>query len=573
MKISAIEKLEASAILSNPAGFSIPPFQRPYKWDTNQTRTLVRDLWNALGRLTPSNHDDKFFLGTLIIRQPPSPARHEIVDGQQRLVTLFLIIAVIYELTGEGSLMSSLYTDPIKKIVRIELRAKAGSSQPQSSVVFADSYVDSTFLEQLLQGHPDSSQTNTIRANYEAIRSELFSFQRDKDVLIRLGYFIANHVQFVRVQVASLEDAYVAFEVLNSRSTPLSVHELIRSFLLTQGGTLAETAWSQVETLSSKIIDKGQMTQERYTCEVQEHSWLLTFGRYITMGSGGGANVTSVRQLFSTAREDLQSRSDAVQAVSQTMSAIAQAVFDLFIQKNELQRSDYGLLSALRVTGIYAPAGFATLSVLNARFGGNVSADVVHRLTAVVMRAYILNRRKASRPLRIAAQLEIAARHFFGVSGSTSELREVILAYSWVPELYSNEDCSAAWEEFTITEQSVARYVLLAIEQKHDPDGVYLARQRFDKDALEAALLRLSGPRPADGLASIRSRANQLSYLVGNWVLVRRDQGVVVVPGGDIVDIVSQRHKLLMEQAMLLWSLLPVSLSLPPGRKKHPIPF
>ena len=66
-------------------GLSIPNYQRPYKWRVENVRQLLDDL----------NHHCKqpnstYRLGTLVIHK--NQDKYDIVDGQQRLVTLALIL-------------------------------------------------------------------------------------------------------------------------------------------------------------------------------------------------------------------------------------------------------------------------------------------------------------------------------------------------------------------------------------------------------------------------------------------------------------------------------------------------
>ena len=69
--------------------FIIPPYQRPYKWTTKHVNQLISDL------LTFSTQRH-YRLGTLVLHN------NEIVDGQQRIITLALLIRVMCDvLKGE----------------------------------------------------------------------------------------------------------------------------------------------------------------------------------------------------------------------------------------------------------------------------------------------------------------------------------------------------------------------------------------------------------------------------------------------------------------------------------------
>jgi hypothetical protein len=574
MKISTVEKLEASAVLSNTAGFVIPPFQRPYKWDSGQVKTLVKDLLYALERFSPDRPDEKFFLGTLLIRQPAPPARHEIVDGQQRLVTVFLIIAAIFERTQDGTLIGALYTDPTKGILRIELRLPPGTGSAESPST------ERTFIDRLLHSHANNGQASTIRSNYAAIMGELQTSTVEE--LQRLGHFISHQVQFVRVLVSTAEDAYIAFEVLNSRSTPLSVHELIRSYLLTKGGRKAEEAWQRVESYADKIMglnQKLQGGQDKFPGDVLEYAWQLVFGKYLTPNFGvSTVSGAPVRLLFSGARDQLHD-AGAISRIIQAVHDIAPSVYDLYMHREGGYRPDIDALSVLKVTGAYAPAGCALLAALNTRLT-SVPTDVVQRLVAVVIRAHVQSVQKniGPRTIELRPCLEKAARTFFAFP-SDSNVAENILRYSWPEYLYKEDEFFVAFEGFSTSNPAIARYLLLALDPPQSPDrNGHVPLQRFKPNEIEQALLASASGRSLDSnSAAIRTRASHLYSSLGNWFLQGHSAGVSDFGGTggadasahQLVDAIVQRQNRMAQQALTRWPMRPLEAAVP-NRRKHP---
>lgn len=81
------------AIFSKDYAFSIPSYQRPYSWGKDQVSELCSDLLSSF-RATTSG--EPYFLGSIIlIKEDESKPESEVIDGQQRLTTLSLLIAVI----------------------------------------------------------------------------------------------------------------------------------------------------------------------------------------------------------------------------------------------------------------------------------------------------------------------------------------------------------------------------------------------------------------------------------------------------------------------------------------------
>lgn len=80
-----------SQLLSTNEQFVVPDFQRNYSWEQQQVEELFHDI-----NVTASQQDSHFLGGLILLRNAVlGPCPFEVVDGQQRLTTLFLLIAAI----------------------------------------------------------------------------------------------------------------------------------------------------------------------------------------------------------------------------------------------------------------------------------------------------------------------------------------------------------------------------------------------------------------------------------------------------------------------------------------------
>src|SRR5437899_1063688 len=69
--------------------WEVPEFQREFVWKDRQVNTLlldINDAWTQAG--------DDYFLGA-IVWFPQSDGPRAVIDGQQRLTTLFLLVAAL----------------------------------------------------------------------------------------------------------------------------------------------------------------------------------------------------------------------------------------------------------------------------------------------------------------------------------------------------------------------------------------------------------------------------------------------------------------------------------------------
>ena len=76
-------------ILTGDKRYFIPPYQRPYRWDADNVEQLVDDIWNSLDA-----EEKEYFIGSIICIRKGND-KYEVVDGQQRLITLTLILSAL----------------------------------------------------------------------------------------------------------------------------------------------------------------------------------------------------------------------------------------------------------------------------------------------------------------------------------------------------------------------------------------------------------------------------------------------------------------------------------------------
>ncbi len=87
---------------SNNLKFIVPEYQRPYVWDEEKAEKLFDDIWEFTKKQKSVNTEETYFLGSLVACEN----RHniEIIDGQQRITSLFLLLRAIYtKLSNEDS--------------------------------------------------------------------------------------------------------------------------------------------------------------------------------------------------------------------------------------------------------------------------------------------------------------------------------------------------------------------------------------------------------------------------------------------------------------------------------------
>lgn len=246
-KIDAKEKAIRD-VFHRDYAFSIPPYQRPYSWGTDQARTLLSDLMAASANFNVGmdvNHVTPYFLGSIVVIKQENQPEAQVIDGQQRLTTLALLI----------SALRTLFTDDRRKATFGEFVLEQGDPLvgTQDRCRLALRARDHAFFETNFLRHPNLAQLPGLLAgklsdpqqhlaeNAQALLADLSKLdpvRRDT-----LAAFLLQHTYLVIVSTASLESAFRIFSVLNDRGLDLTVADILKSEIIGRMPTATQEAY------------------------------------------------------------------------------------------------------------------------------------------------------------------------------------------------------------------------------------------------------------------------------------------------------------------------------------------
>ena len=222
--------LTVGELFSGSNVFRMPIFQRPYSWEEEKALELFGDIHQAMEK-GDSHHAGEYFLGPIIVVSKSSLAPLEVVDGQQRLVTLSVIFAILRDLLPQGLLQRELQ----ESLRRPE---QPGRGLPEQARVRLRQSDHDEFEEWVqrpggtlaLPSEGDSDSTDRLLNAVKAIKDDIGRV--NVSYVEGLARFILNNCYLVRIQAQNLDDAYVLFRSLNSRGLPLNELDIIRAELV-----------------------------------------------------------------------------------------------------------------------------------------------------------------------------------------------------------------------------------------------------------------------------------------------------------------------------------------------------
>lgn len=233
-------------LFADTNSLEVPDFQRNYSWGEDQVDEFHKDIVFA------SKNNLDHFLGSLILMKTASDGSaktFQVIDGQQRLTTIFMYLAILRDKS------SAL---PVHKIpsqgggATIDVPSKANalifSDEEHGEVRFKSNSLLKTFMNDYIfresTNRPSMPKSHKyysldLRKAYARISilldTELEKCQGDEEKLRFIHELIKtfqNRIQVLRITTSSYAESFDIFMTLNSRGLALGPSDLVKSLFM-----------------------------------------------------------------------------------------------------------------------------------------------------------------------------------------------------------------------------------------------------------------------------------------------------------------------------------------------------
>lgn len=251
----AAEVQRIREIFSATTDIRVPPFQRSYAWEDEETEILIKDLIDAF------RHNTTYFLGAIVVIRPRNRGPSDVVDGQQRLTTLTIILAVLRDLSASTDEQALIHT----MIGHEKLTVWGGGQRWRITLNTADT----PFFRENVQERKATQRQDEIRAaaregsesqaRLAAAVNMMYDYLSvmEPEERSRFALWVLDEVSLVRVRVSEYSVAYKVFQSLNHRGRPLSDHDILKSALFERAGFTVDEARVQSERWNAYTIRLG----------------------------------------------------------------------------------------------------------------------------------------------------------------------------------------------------------------------------------------------------------------------------------------------------------------------------
>ena len=229
--------------------FVIPVYQRNYIWTAHkQVKKYLEDFSEVL-----NGNKDGHFIGIMMYLTIPKGigfSEFSVVDGQQRLITTFLLLHALKELAYENGDMQMVQM--IDEIYLTNKHAREDNQKLKLKPVISDDNVYAKIISLDTESLTKEEKKTNVYLNYRYIKEFLnekfgqYSIEKMLDALD--GFY------FVAIPLGTQDNAQEIFETINSAGAELSKSDLIRNFILMnidseKQETLYTKYWQPLEAL------------------------------------------------------------------------------------------------------------------------------------------------------------------------------------------------------------------------------------------------------------------------------------------------------------------------------------
>ncbi|MCX2837881.1 DUF262 domain-containing HNH endonuclease family protein [Salinimicrobium sp. MT39] len=253
-------------ILGENKKYCIPIYQRTYSWTEIQLKKFISDLFSAFSSKVEQGEAEPIFIGTMQI-SAIKEGEHQIIDGQQRLTTFFLLLRFLKEKFPESSVLKEEKFD--------WLRTEVNNGEQQK------------FLKEVIES-PSSVEgsLNPYKNNYNLIQH--FFEEQMQSMEEELGFniedfldFLFSKVYFVLIETrAGLSKNLQIFDAINTTGLDLNGGDVFKIRMYEYLHDIKKQEKSIFEDISA-LYEKIDKKNKEFGDQVTDIQQILAIYQYV----------------------------------------------------------------------------------------------------------------------------------------------------------------------------------------------------------------------------------------------------------------------------------------------------
>ena len=252
--------------------FVIPEYQRSYAWTEEQVETLFEDLWEFTTISGGVERESSYFLGSVVSYENEN-GEQEIIDGQQRITSLFLLLRAIYtklvatpesERTAEANNFIGKIEPTIWRTDKLTGTVDFKNILLTSRVVNNEG---NEILRAILEsGKTDENAKDNYSRNYRYFQKLFDRHSTENPLMIyQFIYAVLNQAILLPITADTQDTALTIFSTLNDRGLPLSDADIFKAKIYNQLEVEAKKVFiERWKDLDEQATDANESIQQLF---------------------------------------------------------------------------------------------------------------------------------------------------------------------------------------------------------------------------------------------------------------------------------------------------------------------
>jgi len=217
--------------------YIVPDYQREYVWTDKEINKLLEDIDNEID----GSSTGEYFIGTILVSPTNQKNHFDVIDGQQRLTTFFLILCALRTLFRNepqeqilNGLIKTSYTSSDGEVLsNLKLDPKyENADELLNAIVDANSNPDDTKKNVLNTGIKQFGSLENLINAYNTVYRFVESNYKENGALKKYWGYLSNNVIFIQIST-DVSSALKIFETINERGVGLNPMDLLKNLLFT----------------------------------------------------------------------------------------------------------------------------------------------------------------------------------------------------------------------------------------------------------------------------------------------------------------------------------------------------
>lgn len=208
--------------------YVIPKYQREYVWEEENVKALLDDIIGACNQ----SFEKQYFVGTIVVYK--EKGCYEVIDGQQRLTTFFLLICALKKIHDEFGENSKVLSDLIYSTVSDDMGVDKDSYHLELQYEDATGFLEKIYKDIVTENDIKTGSERKLYDAYNCIYDTLKKEFSKIDDLRKFKGFALKKILFVQIETKDMSEALKIFETINQRGVGLNPMDLLKNLIFMQ---------------------------------------------------------------------------------------------------------------------------------------------------------------------------------------------------------------------------------------------------------------------------------------------------------------------------------------------------